>query len=343
MFANPKDAKNLRWHAIERRYDGLLRHPVDLMQWKNINQEFPKFGEECKNIRFALATDGMNPFGNLSTNHSCWPIILFIYNLSPGFCMKRKYMMMSMMIFGPKQPKNDIDVYLNPLVEVLKLLWVDGVEVFDVVAFETFMMPALLLCTINDFPAYGKLSGYNVKGHKACPICEKNTTSHQLKNGRKTVYLCHQRFLQANHPYQRLKKAFNGHQENEKAPTPLTSIQIHEKVNKLHHVFGKTSKKSSASCPWKKKSILFDLPYWSKLQVRHCINVMHVEKNVCDSLIGTLLNIKGKTKDGVNARLDLVEMKIREDLALREVGRRTYLPHTCYTMSKQEKISFCFV
>jgi len=37
---------------------------------------------------------------------------------------------------------------------------------------------------------------------------------------------------------------------------------------------------------------------------------MHVEKNVYDSLIGTLLNIQGKTKDGVNARLNLVEMKI---------------------------------
>jgi len=53
---------------------------------------------------------------------------------------------------------------------------------------------------------------------------------------------------------------------------------------------------------------------------------MHVEKNICDSLIGTLLNIQGKTKDKVNARLNLVEMKIREDLAPREVGKRTYLP-----------------
>ena len=40
LFANPKDAKNLRWHAIERRCDGLLRHPTDSMQWKNIVQIF---------------------------------------------------------------------------------------------------------------------------------------------------------------------------------------------------------------------------------------------------------------------------------------------------------------
>jgi len=66
---------------------------------------------------------------------------------------------------------------------------------------------------------------------------------------------------------------------------------------------------------WKKKSIFFDLSYWSSLEVRHCIDVMHVEKNVCDSLIGKLLNINRKTKDGLNARLDFIEMNIRGELA----------------------------
>jgi len=64
---------------------------------------------------------------------------------------------------------------------------------------------------------------------------------------------------------------------------------------------------------------------------------MHVEKNVYDSLIGTLLNIQRKIKDKVNDRLDLVEMKIQEDLTPMEVGKHTYLAPACYTMSKQEK------
>ena len=85
----------------------------------------------------------------------------------------------------------------------------------------------------------------------------------------------------------------------------------------------------------------FYLPYWCKLDVRHCIDVMHVKKNVCDSLIGALLNIKDKTKDGVNVRLNLIEMNIQEELTLREVGKCTYLPATCYTLSKKEKTSFC--
>ena len=41
---------------------------------------------------------------------------------------------------------------------------------------------------------------------------------------------------------------------------------------------------------------------------------MHVEKNVCESIVGTLLEINGKSKDGINARKDLQLLKIRPDL-----------------------------
>ncbi|XP_068503686.1 uncharacterized protein [Phaseolus vulgaris] len=341
LFANTDDAKNLRWHADNRKSDGILRHPADSLQWKNIDKEFPEFGKESRNLRLGLATDGMNPFGNLSSNHSSWPVLLVIYNLPPALCMNRKYMMLSMMISGPKQPGNDIDVYLNPLIEDLKLLWNEGVDVFDAFKNESFRLHAMLFCTINDFPAYGNLSGYSAKGHRACPICQDKTSYEQLKHGRKTVYLGHRRFLKKYHPYRRLKKAFNGYQEHDICPTPLSGVEIYEKIKNVTVTFGKMKKKQTVSEIWKKRSIFFDLPYWCKLDVRHCLDVMHVEKNVCDSLIGTLLNIKGKTKDGVNARLDLIEMNIREELAPREVGKRTYLPAACYTLSKKEKTSFC--
>jgi len=64
-------------------------------------------------------------------------------------------------------------------------------------------------------------------------------------------------------------------------------------------------------------------------------------KRMCDSLIGTLLNINRKMNDGLNARLDLIEMNILGELAPIKIGKRTYLPLACYTMSKYEKISFC--
>ena len=117
--------------------------------------------------------------------------------------------MLSMMIFGPRKPGNDIYVYLIPLIEDLKLMWDQGVEVFDEFCNETFKMHVMLFCTINDFLAYGNLSGYSVKGHKACQICEKGIASQQLKHGRKTIYLRHQRFLRSYRAYQKLKKSFN--------------------------------------------------------------------------------------------------------------------------------------
>ena len=41
---------------------------------------------------------------------------------------------------------------------------------------------------------------------------------------------------------------------------------------------------------------------------------MHIKKNICANIISTLLNIPDKTKDTVKATLDLVEMRICEQL-----------------------------
>jgi hypothetical protein len=65
---------------------------------------------------------------------------------------------------------------------------------------------------------------------------------------------------------------------------------------------------------FKKRSIFWNLPYQKDMMVHHAIDVMHVEKNMCEALIGTLLDIPGKIKDTLNARMDLEEMKLRNDL-----------------------------
>ena len=69
----------------------------------------------------------------------------------------------------------------------------------------------------------------------------------------------------------------------------------------------------------------FYLLYWSDLDIRHCIDVMHVEKNVCGCVIGTLLNIQGKMKDGLNTHQDLANMGIQSQLHLRSDGKKTIL------------------
>ena len=129
-----------------------------------------------------------------------------IYNLPPWLCMKLKYMMLFMLISGPKQPGNDIDIYLKPLIEDLKILWQNGVEVYDGYRKESFNLRVMLFGTINDFPAYGNLSRYIIKGQRACPVCEDGTDMMRLKLCQKNVFRGHRRFLTSKHQYRGWRK-----------------------------------------------------------------------------------------------------------------------------------------
>ena len=66
-----------------------------------------------------------------------------------------------------------------------------------------------------------------------------------------------------------------------------------------------------------------------------------LRKNVCESIVGTLLDILGKIKDGEKARLDLMEMEIRPNLFPERRGNRTYLPPAKHTLSRAEKRKLC--
>jgi hypothetical protein len=69
LFVNPEDAELMCWHAsVELKDDGKLRHSSDASNEKN-SMTHPKFAEDPRNIRFALNTDGMNPFAERSSKH----------------------------------------------------------------------------------------------------------------------------------------------------------------------------------------------------------------------------------------------------------------------------------
>ena len=90
---------------------------------------------------------------------------------------------------------------------------------------------------------------------------------------------------------------------------------------------------------WKKKSIFWELPYWIYLDVRHSIDAMHLKKNVCESLLGTLMNNRNKTKDHERARADLEDLDIRPELY--PDGNSAQLPTSCINLSKEEKKQLC--
>ncbi|XP_019155767.1 PREDICTED: uncharacterized protein LOC109152520 [Ipomoea nil] len=82
---------------------------------------------------------------------------------------------------------------------------------------------------------------------------------------------------------------------------------------------------------------IFQLPYWEFNLLRHNLDVMHIEKNVFDNVLFTLLNDSARSKDNLNARMDLVSMGIRDDLWPNENGK--YSP-SCFTMTNIEKDVF---
>ena len=77
-----------------------------------VRQFASKICSSSKNVRLGLRLDGFNPFGNMSTSHSTWPIMIIPYNLPPWMCMKQTSFILSLIIPGPKSHEIDIDVYL---------------------------------------------------------------------------------------------------------------------------------------------------------------------------------------------------------------------------------------
>ncbi|XP_020263064.1 uncharacterized protein LOC109839045 [Asparagus officinalis] len=250
----------MRWHKEDRIEDGELRHPADAEAWKHIDKTFPNFAHECRNVRLGLSSDRFNPFGVMSS--------------------------------GKHAPGNDIDVYLEPLIDELKQLWSE---------------------------AYANLSDLSTKG---------------------------KRWLPSGYKYRKLSNKFDGTVETRNKPCQMTSadiVKLLEHLPKIRFVRGSGKKKKALKRKrafqrahvdngvnklpkgWSKFSIFFQLPYWQNLKIRHNLDVMHIEKNVCDNIVSTLLQDPNKSKDDLRARQDLAALNIREDLQAEDVQERKLL------------------
>ncbi|XP_039138852.1 uncharacterized protein LOC120276193 [Dioscorea cayenensis subsp. rotundata] len=335
IFMSSKTCTDMSWHANSRKKDGNLRHPADVEAWRSFDARYPDFAYDPRNVRLGLSSDGFNAFKLLSTSYSTWPVVLIPYNLPPWIGMKQSSFILSMIIPGDKGPA---------------LLW-----------------------TINDFLAYANLLGWSTKGKYACPCCTSHTSARWLTNGRKFCYMAHRRWLNENHPYRFQKHLFDGTIELRGPPSIPTGSDILLMLKDVQPIYGKRKKgnlsKSTTSTLrkrqrdgdvdsddddqhedgphdaelWKKRSIFFDLPYWEHNLLRHNLDVMHIEKNICENIVGTILDIDGKLKDNMKSRVDMVEMGIRHELHPEYLSNgRTRLPPASFSMTKKEDM-FCQV
>ncbi|WMV07895.1 hypothetical protein MTR67_001280 [Solanum verrucosum] len=93
---------------------------------------------------------------------------------------------------------------------------------------------------------------------------------------------------------------------------------------------------------WTKQSIFWELPYWKDNLLRHNLDVMHIEKNYFDNLFNTVMDVTGKTKDNVKARLDLPEHCRRPELHLEESANNKLLkPKASYSFTMEQKRKIC--
>ena len=75
----------------------------------------------------------------------------------------------------------------------------------------------------------------------------------------------------------------------------------------------------------------------------HAIDCKHLKKNVFESTIGVLLDIKTKTKDGLKSRMDLVNQDIRSEIHLTPMmqSKKVDLPGTSYNLTRDDKRAMC--
>jgi len=50
--------------------------------------------------------------------------------------------------------------------------------------------------------------------------------------------------------------------------------------------------------------------------LRHNLDVMHIEKNMFENIFNTVMEVKGKTKDNIKARLDIALYCDRKNMEL---------------------------
>ncbi|GJT88594.1 hypothetical protein Tco_1070311 [Tanacetum coccineum] len=117
-----KTTKDMRWHNMGLTKDGKLRHLANGPGWKAFDARYPKFASDPRSVWLGLASDGFNPFRMMSTSYITWPVMLIPYNLLHWICMKQQFLILSSIIPGGKAPRDDIDIYLIPLIKELKFL-----------------------------------------------------------------------------------------------------------------------------------------------------------------------------------------------------------------------------
>jgi hypothetical protein len=169
-------------------YAGLCRKRVIIN-----GKELPHlYFQDPRDVALGLSTDGFAPFKHRTT--TCWPLILFNYNLPPEVRFHINNIISLGVVPGPKKPI-DMDSFLWPLVEEMLQL-AAGITAFDSLSRSAFVLRAYIILVFGDIPAVSLLM--RMKGHNGLVPCRFCKIQGIKAPGRATTHYVP--LHRANHP-----------------------------------------------------------------------------------------------------------------------------------------------
>jgi hypothetical protein len=174
----------------------------------------------------------------------------------------------------------------------------------------------------------------------------ENNKAFTLANGGKaSFFYCHCHFLPLHHRYRKNRKDFFvGRVEKDVTSPRLSGEELHDVVSEYDDiVFGLQSGKQKflgfgLTHNWVKRSIFFKLPYWKTNLLRHNLDVMHIEKNMFENIFNTVMDVKGKAKDNIKARLDIALYCNRKNMELVYDESRVAKPRASFVLEKNAQL-----
>lgn len=138
--------------------------------------------------------------------------------------------------------------------------------------YKRFTLQAMLIWTMNDFPVYRLLSGQQVHRYKGCPLCGPKTCAEHAQLLNKMIFLGARRYLAADQRFRRAKAWFDNHQEWHIAPERPTGDEVLQWGTTRTDFLEVGGVENSSADPVKlhgvkRRSVLFDLPYWKLLSL----------------------------------------------------------------------------
>ena len=86
------------FHAKNRSQDDVIQMPKDGFAFRCIEEKCPIFKEKPRNVKISLASDCVNPFGEICSTYSVWLVFVINNNLPTWMPMKNEHTKLTMIV-----------------------------------------------------------------------------------------------------------------------------------------------------------------------------------------------------------------------------------------------------